>query len=153
MSGRRRLVAIVAAGVLPWIVVLGEGPGAGASLVFFFGLVNPAPLHVTTLPAYLLVLTSGLPESLLAWPVASALWLGALSSGLSGVAGGREDRRLTGGLLVLAGLRLLPVTLAVGRPAGVTALPVGTAVTSAVGWWAYRDALAGILTGGSARER
>ncbi len=79
MSGGPRLAAVAIAGLLPWVVVVGEGPGASVSLVFSFGLVNPQPLHLTTLPAYLLVFTSGLPESLLAWPVATLLWVSALA--------------------------------------------------------------------------
>lgn len=150
MTARVRLVAIAIAGLLPWVVVVGEGPAASVSLVFSFGLVNPAPLHLTTLPDYLLVFTSGLPESLLAWPVATLLWVGALVSALVGLASTREDRRLTGGLLVLSGVSLIPVTVAVGRPAGVTAVPVGTVALWAVAWWGYGDALRRI---GRPRER
>ena len=153
MSARARAAAVVAAGLVPWVVVLGPGPGARVSLVFSFGLVNPSPLHLTTLPAYLLVLTRGLPASLLAWPVGTLLWLAALGSALGAIAIGREDGRLSGGLLVLAGFSLLSVAGAVGRPAGVLALPVGTAALWAVAWWGYGPALRRLPLGGRGRER
>ena len=150
MTARGRLAAVAAAGVVPWLAVLS---GGSFGLVFSFGLVNPATGHVTTLPSYLLVLTRGLPDALLAWPVASLLWLAALAAALLATVADREDGRLTGGLLVLAGASLLPVAGTVGRPATVTALPVGTLALWAVAWWAYGDALVRAVRGGGARER
>lgn len=145
MTSGPRLAAVAAAGLLPWVVVIGQGPGAAVSLVFSFGLVNPAPLHVTPLPTYLLVLTRGLPESLLAWPVAALLYGLAFASASSARVAGREDRRVTGGLLVLAGLSLLPVAATVGRPATVVAVPLGTVGLWLVAWVGYGDALVRIL--------
>jgi uncharacterized protein (TIGR04206 family) len=152
MTARVRLAAVALAGLVPWVVVT-FGPEPSVDLVHSFGLVSPSPLHVTSLPSYLLVYTSGLPESLLAWPVASLLYGVALASAVSARLVGREDRRVTGGLLVLSGMSLLPVAIAVGRPRGVTALPVGTAALWLVAWWGYRGALVAAVTGETARER
>ncbi|MDZ7702600.1 MAG: TIGR04206 family protein [Halobacteriales archaeon] len=146
----RAAAAVVAVGVLPWLVVLS---GDSVGFVLSVGLLNPATGHLTTLPAYLFELTRGLPEPLLGWPVATLLWLAAVVSALVGRAVGREDRRLTGGLLVLAGLSLLPLAVAVGRPRGVSALPVGAVGLWAVAWWGYGDALRAVARGGTARER
>ncbi len=44
---------------VPWTVLVAPG---GTTFVFPWGLVNPTTLHVTTLPDYLFVLTSGLPR-------------------------------------------------------------------------------------------
>lgn len=145
MTPRRRLAALVGAGVVPWVVV---GSESSVSLVASFGLVVPATGHVTPVWTYASVLTRGLPESLLAWPVASLLYALVLSSAAAGWLWGREDRRLTGGLLVLAGASLLPVAVAAGRPPGVLALPVGPAACWLVAWWVDGDALARMVRDG-----
>ena len=150
MRPQARLAAVAAAGLVPWVVVRS---GGSVGLVLAFGLLNPATGRLTTLPAYLLVHTRGLPDALLAWPVASLLWLAALAAALVAVLAGREDPRLTGGLLAFAGASLLPVAGAVGRPPSVTALPVGTAALWAVAWGAYGDALVRTVRRGGARER
>ncbi|MFB6361904.1 MAG: TIGR04206 family protein [Halobacteriales archaeon] len=151
MTGRSGLAVIAVAGLLPWVVVFGER--GSMTLVFAFGLLNPDAVHLTWLWSYLTTLTRGVPQSLLAWPVATLLWVGALGSGLAGVATNREDRRVTGGLLVLAGGSLLPVALTVGRPASITAVPVGTVLLWAIGWWRYGDALRRIPAGRRVAER
>ena len=137
-SAPARLVATAAVGLVPWLVVRSAGTW---SLVGSFGLVGPAPWHVTPVWTYLLELTAGLPPGLVAWPVAAVLWLAALASAAGGALLDREDRRLTGGLLVLVGLSLLAVAGTVGRSRGAVALPVGTAAVWLVAWWAHGDAL------------
>lgn len=136
---RRRVVALLAVGLLPWVVVVSRGE---VGLVLAWGLADPATADVTTLPAYVR-LTGGLAVSryLLAWPVATLLYLAAVASAVAGVAVGREDRRVTAGLLVLVGAVLVPVAAGVGRQAGVVAAPVGTAVCWAAAWVGWRDGL------------
>lgn len=134
----RAAVALVALLFVPWTVVITAG---GTGLVFAWGLVNPVALHVTSLPAYLFVHTAGLPDYLLAWPIGVVIYVGGLLSALGGTLFGREDRRLTGGLLVLAGVSELGFAIGIGRPSGVVAIPVGTVLLWLVAWWWYGPAL------------
>jgi uncharacterized protein (TIGR04206 family) len=151
MTGRSGLTVIAVAGLLPWLVVVGES--GSMTLVFPFGLLNPEAVHLTWLSSYLRTLTRGVPRSLLAWPAATFLWISALGSAITGLTTDREDRRVTGGLLALAGFSLIPVSLAVGRPASVTAVPVGTVLLLVIAWWRYGDALGRIPAGHGPNER
>jgi len=153
MRARARVAWIVLAGLVPWLVVAVDYPGSSMMLVFAAGFVTPDPLHVTTLPTYLAVLSRGLPRSLVGWPVATLLWFLALASGVSGLTIGREDPRVTGGLLVLAGLSLLPVAHSVGRPTGVLVVPIGTVALWVVAWWKYGHALRRIAIDNAPSER
>jgi uncharacterized protein (TIGR04206 family) len=127
----RRTVAILLAGLVPWVAVPFE---AGLSLVFSFGLVNPPSLYVETVVAYVFVDTARLPPSLLAWPTATLLYCLALASAsLARV--DREDRRVTAALLALAGLDVLYFAVAFSaRRMGVVALPLGTALLWLAAW-------------------
>lgn len=136
----RRLLAVLAVGLLPWTVLQWDG---GFGFVFVFGLVNPDAPHLVLLPDYLFRLTGGpasLPRRLLAWPVGGLLWSLAAASAAGGVAVDREDSRVTGWLLVLAGGSLLWFSTGLGRP-DLLALPVGTAVLWAVAWVWYGSSL------------
>ena len=130
----RRILGLIALGGIPWLVVVSNGE---VGLVFAWGLFNPDTWHVTTLYAYLFMHTQGLPDYLLAWPVAVALLLGAITSAIAG-RWDREDPRLTGGLLVLVGLSILVTARGIGRPSSVIGVPVGTAAVWFVAWWVYR---------------
>ena len=130
---RRRAFVLIALLGIPWLVVLSDG---AVGLVFAWGLLNPDTWHVTTIYAYLFVHTRGLPDYLLAWPVAVALLLAAVMSAIAG-RWAREDPRVTGGLLVLVGLSILVTARGIGRPPSVVGLPVGTAAVWVVAWWVY----------------
>lgn len=135
----RRLAAVLALAAVPWTVLAYDG---GVGFVFAWGLVNPAPPHVVPLPEYLFRLSggaAGLPRRLLAWPVSALLYVGAAASAAAGRVG-REDRRVTGGLLALAGVGHLAFAVGTGRP-GLAAVPVGPVLLWAVAWWGYRDRL------------
>ena len=87
---------------------------------------------------------SSLPPSIRAWPLAIGFYLLAAGSALSGVTIGREDRRVTGGLLTLAaGASLwvsagLAIRFGVGMTAGwLTVIPVGAIATTAVAIGVY----------------
>jgi len=138
MRAGRRLVLVLLAGLVPWVVVVTDG---AVSLVASFGLVSVAPFHVTPIWSGLLRTGGGLPAPLRSWPVAAVLYLLALGSAVVGWRFDREDARLTGGLLVVTGLALLPVVLAVGRPMHVTALALGSVALWVVAWAGYRAAL------------
>lgn len=138
-SAARRFLVLVALGVLPWTVLVGES----LTLVFAFGLLNTNPLHLTTLYDYLFRFTGGfaaLPTYLRAWPVSVLLYLGSLVSALSGVVW-REDLRVTGGLLALAGVSHVSLAVGLSRGIGRMALPTGTVLLLAVAWWLYWPAL------------
>ena len=123
----RRLFALLAVGLAPWTVF------PSGDFVFAWGLVSTGPLHVTTLTDYLFVYTAGLPSRLLAWPVAVVLYLLAVASALFGPVD-REDRRVTGGLLVLAGVSHLRFSLGLTRP-GLLVIPTGTVLLWTAAWW------------------
>ncbi|MFO8113902.1 MAG: TIGR04206 family protein [Halorubrum sp.] len=87
---------------------------------------------------------ASLPASIRAWPLAVGFHLLAAASAVAGVAFGREDRRLTGGLLVLAAAASLWVSVGLATRFGVgttsgllTVIPVGAAATLAVAVAAY----------------
>jgi len=130
---RRRLLVLTGLLLIPWLVVFSNGE---VGLVFAWGLFNPETWHVTTIFDFLFVHTRGLPEYLLAWPIAVVLLFSAFVSVLSGY-WRREDPRLSGGLLVLVGLSILVTARGIGRPSLVIGLPVGTVAAWIVAWWVY----------------
>ena len=135
---RRRLLALLALGIVPWTVVV-EGD---VTLLFSFGLVNANPLHLTPLDDYLRFAQgfAALPEYLQAWPVSVGCYLAAIASALGGVAW-REDRRVTGGLVVLTGLSHVGVAIGLSRGIGRIALPLGPVLALAIAWWLYWPAI------------
>jgi uncharacterized protein (TIGR04206 family) len=137
ISAKRRLLAVVALALVPW-TILSSGV---LTLLFPFGLVNTTPLHLTTLLEYRRF-TGGfaaLPGFLRAWPTSVLLYLGALASAVGGVLG-REDRRVTGGLLVLTGITHLGLAVGFLRT-GRLALPLGPFLAFALAWWCYWPAV------------
>ena len=140
----RRLLAIAALLAVPWTVVL---IGGGYTLVFGFGLLNTNPPQLVTLSDFLFRFTAGpgtLPEYLLAWPTSLLLYFGALVSAAGGVVG-HEDRRVTVGLLVFAGLAQVSVALGLSRATGRLAIPIGAGCLWAVTWWYYGPDLRSFL--------
>ncbi|PSP79913.1 TIGR04206 family protein [Halobacteriales archaeon QS_4_69_225] len=135
-SPGRRLAAVASLGLLPWTVILLDGE---ASLVFGFGLVNTNPPTLVNIYDYLFVHTGRLPRRLQAWPAGTVLHAGALASAVGGLRS-FEDPRLTGGLLVFAGLAHAQVAYGLHRAYGTSpamVLPVGVLTTWAVAWWFY----------------
>lgn len=127
-----RVAGLLAALLVPWTVLLYPD---GSSYVFAWGLASTDPVHVTTLPEYLFVRTSGLPRRLLAWPVSTLLYGLALASAVVSLIG-REDVRVTAGLLAFAGVSHATFALGMGRP-GVLAIPVGTVALWGLAGWSY----------------
>jgi len=129
------------------------------TLVMQWGFVHLAtPLADAGTNAYLLstffadqpLSFGSLPSSIQVWPVAFGLHALAASSALLGATVGWEDRRVTGGVLVLAGGATLWVTLGVVSRFGADAsllsvLPVGAAGTWLVAGVWYRHDLRAIL--------
>ncbi|WP_276281098.1 TIGR04206 family protein [Halorussus caseinilyticus] len=125
----RRLLALLALFLAPWTVL------STGDLVFAWGLATLDPFHVTTLTDYLFVYTRGLPNRLLAWPVAVVLYLLAVGNAALGwFAPDSEDRRVTGGLLALAGASNFWFAFGLARP-GLLAVPVGSVLLWTAAWW------------------
>jgi uncharacterized protein (TIGR04206 family) len=123
-----RPLALVALAAFPWTVL------SSGDFVFAWGLATLDPLHVTTLSDYLLVYTRGLPNRLLAWPIAVLLYVLAVGYALLGTfAPKREDRRVTGGLLALAGVSEFWFALGLRRP-NLVAVPVGSVLLWTAAW-------------------
>ena len=96
---------------------------------------------------------AALPASIRAWPLAIGFHLLSAASAVAGAALGREDRRVTGGLLVLAAAASLWVSVGLATRFGVgttssvfTVLPVGAVATLAVAVAAYGGDLRAVVT-------
>ena len=131
------MAAILTLAVFPWVL---QTNGTGdLTAVMSWGLVNTNPWHTLLLPSYLDA-TQGfltLPQSLQVWPLGLAFYCCALLSSASGVFAGREDVRVTLGLLALSAITSVIVWWGLlGRGAAGT-IPVGVIATAAVGWWFY----------------
>ena len=114
-----------------FVTLGGDGGGVGGYPVWAYFLDQPRPFAT-------------LPPSIRAWPLAIGFHLLAAGSATSGVALGREDRRVTGGLLVLAAAATLWVAAGLGVRFGVGAtagwfavLPASAVATLAVAVAAY----------------
>mgnify|MGYP000265357203 FL=1 len=127
----RRLAAILALAVVPWTVAV----AGTVTFVFPFALVDPNTGTVTTITDYYFVYTSALPPFLRAWGIGICLYLGAVASAVGGAVFDREDRRITAGLLVLAGLTQVSLAHGFSRQPGRFAIPLGTVLCLAVVWW------------------
>jgi uncharacterized protein (TIGR04206 family) len=134
---RRRLLAVLAVGLLPWTVLLvGE-----VTFVFSFGLVSLDPLHLTNVYEFLFVYTDALPRRLQAWPAGILLYTGALASAVAGLRD-FEDPRLTGGLLAFAGVAHAQVSYGLFRTYALPlsefpVIPLGAIASWTVVWWYY----------------
>jgi uncharacterized protein (TIGR04206 family) len=127
-----RVAALGFLGLLavPWSVQVFSG--RDATLLFAWGLVNTNPLMVTTLPEFLFLYTRGLPEYILAWPLSAGLYAAALASAGVGWWTGREDRRVTAGLLVVAAVAQAQLAWGFSIQPNRVAWPVGSAALLAV---------------------
>jgi len=127
---RRRAALVLAAGLVPWAIIPYE---QGAALLFSVGQVTQTPFAFQ--PVYRYLVQGGpLPRPLLAWPMATFLYLlGVTSFGLDLL--GAEDRRVTAGLFALAGLDLLYFAVAFSSVRlRVVAIPVGVVLLWLVAW-------------------
>ena len=109
---------------VPWSVQVFSG--RDATLLFAWGLVNTNPPMVTTLTEFLFVYTRGLPEYILAWPLSVGLYVAALGSAGVGRWTGREDPRVTAGLLALAAVAQAQLAWGFSLQPTRVAWPVGS---------------------------
>jgi len=133
----RSLLAVLALLVVPWSVQTFAGarpPG----FVFAWGLVNFDPFSVTVIWDFLFRYTMGLPDYILAWPLSVACYGLALASAGWGYITGREDPRVTAGLLAAAGVAQLTLARGFSFQPGRAGWPLGTLACWLVAWWLYR---------------
>ncbi len=151
------LLAAVALLAVP-ITVLPSGSG-DITFVSLWGLVNtgselgPAGVRLYPLWTYFADQPrpfGSLPASIQVWPLATGFHLVAATSAVSGALLDREDRRVTGGSLVLSAIATAWVAAGVaGRFGGIEGprlvVPLATIATVTLVAVAYRRDLAGML--------
>ena len=128
----RRLLLVVAFAFVPWTVILGPA----RTFVFPFGLFSDDPWFLVPVHDYLRLSAYGRFAYIDAWLIGAGLYLVAVLSALVGVLG-VEDRRLTGGLLALAGVSQFPLAAGFSRRLGYVAVPVGSVLLIVAAWWLY----------------
>ncbi|MFC6614997.1 TIGR04206 family protein [Halopenitus salinus] len=155
----RRWIAVGAVAALFAIPVTVSGADGDYALVMVWGLVDlgstgPGGVHVYPIWRYLAEHPIGfeaLPASIRAWPVGLGFHVLALASATLGATIDREDRRVTGGLLVLAGLASFSVTFGIATRTGgfggssTVLLPVGAVLTWGAAVALYGSDLRGLL--------
>jgi uncharacterized protein (TIGR04206 family) len=128
-SDRPDLILLSSLFVVPWVLLtygsVFEGP---TTLLFAWGLFDPATGSGTNLYRFLFAYTRGLPNWILAWPLGAICLIAAFANAVRGVARGREDVRVTASLLVLVGVAALSVAWGFSGQPGRTGLPLGTVV-------------------------
>jgi len=131
LSRHRRALAILVAGLVPWLVIPYED---AVGLVFSVTLANTETLATTSVYHYVFVYTRGLPTELLAWPTATLLYgAGVASAALSRI--DREDRRVTAGLFALAAFDVCYAVLGFSSfRAGTIAYPLGAVFLALAAW-------------------
>jgi uncharacterized protein (TIGR04206 family) len=131
--------ALLALLAIPWSVqVFTDGD---ATFLFAWGLLNTNPITVTTLPDFLFVYTRGLPEYILAWPLSVLLYALALASAVGGWRTGREDPRVTVGLLTVAAVAQFRLAWGFSVQPGRIAWPIASAAFLVVAGWGYWSAV------------
>jgi uncharacterized protein (TIGR04206 family) len=136
----RRLLVLLALGVVPWTVVF---VGRELTLFFPFGVLNTNPLELTLLAEWF---AGGgrLPRNPELLPLSYLFYLGTLLSAFAGI-WDREPPRLTAGLLVLAGVTHLGVSYSVLHRIGYLPVPVAALLALALAWWFYWPDLRTVL--------
>lgn len=135
-TDRAALVVLLLLLALPWSVQTFTR-GGGTTFVFAWGLFNSQPPNATFIWDFFFVYTRGLPGYIYAWPVSVACYVGAVTSGTLGLLFGREDPRVTGGLLVVAAVAQLSLARGFSVQPYRTAWPLGTLAFLVVAWWLY----------------
>ncbi|PSQ45516.1 hypothetical protein BRD17_01235 [Halobacteriales archaeon SW_7_68_16] len=136
-TAARRLLALAVVAALPWTVVVYSG---GYDLLFPWGVFNSNPPRILSLPDLFRSTGGRAPARLTTWALSTAIFLVAAVMETIGVITARltrtdgTDRRLVAGLLVLAAVANLRVTLHLAR-IGETALPLGVPILVVAAWW------------------
>ena len=134
-TDRASFVVLLLLCALPWSVqTFSDG---GTTFVFAWGLVNTQPPNATYIWDFFFVYTQGLPDYIYAWPISVGCYALAVASGLVGLVTGREDPRVTGGLLVVAAVAQFSLARGFSIQPYRTAWPLGTLAFLVVAWWLY----------------
>ncbi|MGQ4555974.1 TIGR04206 family protein [Halobellus sp. GM3] len=137
-SSARTVLVLSSLLAVPWSVQTYAGGTIGdATFLFAWGLLAVDPLSVTTTAEFLFAHTRGLPEYILAWPLSSLLYGLALVSAVAGWRAGREDPRVTAGLLVVAAVAQARLAWGFSVQPTRTAWPVGAVALLAATWVCY----------------
>ncbi len=122
------------------------------TLLFAWGLMDPATGHVTGINTYF-TYTRGLPDWILAWPVGVGSLVAALASAAVGDARGRDGYpssgqqhradRVTAALLALVGVAVLSLSWGFSAQLGRTGIPLGTVFAWPVAGWFWLRARRG----------
>jgi uncharacterized protein (TIGR04206 family) len=137
----RRLGVIAALAFVPWTVISIYGEW---TLVFPFGFFNTNPPQLVDLYTMLFVAGGGLPRNPELLPLSVLFFAVAVASAAAGLLG-REDPRLTAGMLVLAGIAHLGVAYSVSHRIHYTPVPLGALLLFVVAWWYYWPSLRATL--------
>jgi uncharacterized protein (TIGR04206 family) len=132
---RTRVALLLALLLLPWSIQVFTA--RDATFLFAWGLVNTNPVSMVSLPEFLFVYTRGLPEFILAWPLSVICYALALASAVVGWLAGREDPRVTAGLLALAAIAQVRLAWGFSIQPNRTAWPLATFGLLVVVWWSY----------------
>ena len=142
---RRRLAAVASLLAVPWTALLIDYSGVtvvnGLFPLFVLDYNPTLPASVRTVPIWRFFRAGGgLPRNPELWPASVLLYLVALVSAAAGALFDREDARLTGGALALAGIAGLGVAVSFTYRLRYTPVPVGSVLACALAWWYYAPA-------------
>ncbi|WP_121821431.1 TIGR04206 family protein [Halostella salina] len=142
----RRLAAVLALALLPWTVTIYPG---GSGFVFPWALYYPGAGGAVPITEYYITYTHAttLPPHLTAWGLSALVYGIAAGSALLGAIADREDRRVTGALLLIAALAHLRFSLGTDH-AGIITVPVGPVAALVVAWWFHADDLRRLVSPG-----
>ncbi|MFB6251024.1 MAG: TIGR04206 family protein [Halobellus sp.] len=138
-----RVAVLFAPLLLPWSIQVFTA--RDATFLFAWGLVNTNPLSMVSLFDFLFVYTRGLPEFILAWPLSVGCYALALASAVIGWRTGREDCRVTVGLLVVAAIAQVRLAWGFSIQPNRTAWPLATLTLLVVVWWGYWPGLRSMI--------
>jgi uncharacterized protein (TIGR04206 family) len=136
VTDRSTLPATLALLAIPWSIQTFTG-GRPPTYVFAWGLLNTDPFGVAFLWDFLFRYTMGLPSYILAWPLSVGCYLLALASATTGRVVGREDRRVTAGLLAAAAVAQVSLARGFSFQPDRAAWPLGAVACLVVAWVVY----------------
>ena len=144
-TSRRRLAAVASLLAVPWTALLIDYSGVtvlnGLFPLFVLDYNSGVDPAVRLIPVWrFFAAGGGLPRNPELWPASVLLYLVALASAAAGALFDREDARLTGGALALAGIAGLGVAVSFTHRLRYTPVPVGAILACALAWWYYAPA-------------
>ncbi len=126
-------------GFLPWAVVVWP---TGFYLVFMFGWIDMDPIAINLHIQYLFDSGFSLPGYLLAWPISTLLYIGAISAIIFEFFD-RDLHPIIPGLFFLSGLDLLYYALGLNIQQDLFVLPIGVFLLWCAFLYTYRKGTKG----------